>query len=187
MALALVGRRRRALVIGAALALLPTSALAQRRQDVAARRWGCTRSRRPPRSGAFAVTLGGHWRASSRVTVGLSAEFNPWFSLVAGRVQAGVVNVYATGAYTWRQFEGLRLQTSVHLGASVLLLDLVGADAGSVGPFVGGNILGLSVELSERLRLVVEPASVCVPVPHLRGVPLLYPQYRFTIGLEWDP
>ena len=30
---------------------------------------------------------------------------------------------------------------------------------------------------------VINPLGIAVPVPQLQGVPLSYPQYRFSIGL----
>lgn len=59
----------------------------------------------------------------------------------------GVFNTYATGSYAWRRVGNLVLHSSIDLGASVLLDDLVGANAGSVGLYVGANILGVTVDL----------------------------------------
>ena len=58
---------------------------------------------------------------------------------------------------------------------SVLLFDLVGAPAGSVGPLVGSNLLGLSYEVSDQLYLLLDPAHVVLPVPQIRGAPFSYP------------
>ena len=79
------------------------------------------------------------------------------------------------------------LHSSIDLGASVLLDDLIGANAGSVGLYVGANILGVTVDLSRHVHLVVMPASIGVPIPQLAGVPIIYQQYRFSIGVEFDP
>jgi hypothetical protein len=31
--------------------------------------------------------------------------------------------------------------------------------------------------------LIVNPLNIALPVPQLHGVPLTYPQYRFSLGL----
>jgi hypothetical protein len=43
---------------------------------------------------------------------------------------------------------------------------------------------GLEWKLSRALILIVNPLSIALPVPQMRGVPLTYPQYRFNIGFE---
>lgn len=137
--------------------------------------------------GAMAASAGAHYRLSSRFTVGLTAEYNPWYSLATARAFTGVFNAYATGSYAWRRVGNLVLHSSIDLGTSVLLDDLIGANAGSVGLYVGANILGVTVDLSPHVHLVVMPASIGVPIPQLAGVPIIYQQYRFSIGVEFDP
>lgn len=137
--------------------------------------------------GAFAGRLGVRWQALDALSLGLDAEWNPWFSLDAGRAAPGAFNLYATGSYRWVNLPTLELHTSAHLGASVLLFDLVGADAGSVGLYLGLSLLGVAVPLGERWRLVFEPAELAFPMPQLRGLPFYYRQYRMTLGLQWNP
>lgn len=197
-ALALVGaawrRRRRALaagVLAVGLALLPREARAQTPSPATPNEPASLTLRALVGAsfdrGAMAVSLGAHYRVSSRFTVGLTAEYNPWYSLATAKVFTGVFNAFATGSYAWRRVGNLVLHSSVDLGASVLLDDLIGANAGSVGIYVGANILGVTVDLSRRVHLVVMPASIGVPIPQLSGVPIVYQQYRFSIGLEFDP
>ncbi len=181
-------RRRRPLaaaVLAAGLALLPRAARAQSPYEpgrLAVRALvGASLDR-----GAMAVSVGGHWRASSRLSLGITAEYNPWYSLPTSKLFAGVFNAYATAQFAWRRVGNLVLHSSVDLGTSVLLDGLIGAEAGTVGLFVGANILGVTVDLGPRARLVVLPASVGIPIPQLAGVPIIYQQYRFSIGVEWE-
>lgn len=134
----------------------------------------------------MAVSLGAHLRLSSRFSLGLTAEYNPWYSLATMRVFTGVFNAYLTGSFAWRRVGNLVLHSSLSAGTSVLLADLIGADSGSVGLYVGASILGMTVDLSRHVHLIVLPATVCVPIPQLSGVPIVYQQYRFSIGFEWD-
>ena len=39
--------------------------------------------------------------------------------------------------------------------------------------------------MSRSVLLVIDPLSYVVPAPQLTGVPLLYGQYRFSLGLEF--
>lgn len=137
--------------------------------------------------GAFALAGGVRWRAFEDVSLGLDLELNPWFSIDAASLAPGVVNLYATGIVHWVAFENLELRTTAHLGTSVLLFDLVGADAGSVGLYVGLSILGLKTRLGDHWSLIFEPADLAFPIPHLRGVPYYYRQYRVSLGLQWNP
>lgn len=196
-ALAAVTRRRRGVTaaVVAALAVLgaPEAAQAQTRTVVdrtheapAARSGldamlGASMDR-----GAFAYRVGAHVNLGARWRLGVWAEHNPWYSLSAGRVARGTFNAMLSGAYTWRRFEGLAVQTTVFAGLSALLVDLVGADAGAVGPLLGVNLLGLRVPLGGRLALLVQPTTLMFPVPQLRGVPFYYHQYRFEVGLSWE-
>ena len=63
------------------------------------------------------------------------------------------------------------------------MMDLYGAPKGSLGFYGAVSPLGLEWKVSRALLLIINPLSISVPVPQIRGVPLLYPQYRFSIGL----
>lgn len=174
-----------ALALVAALALSPSVALAQAPYEPGRLALRALASASIDR-GALAVSAGVHWRVASHVSLGLTAEYNPWYSLPAFKLFAGVFSGYATAQFAWRRVGNLVLHTSVDAGATVLLDYLVGADAGTVGLYLGANILGVTVDLGRRARLVVLPASIGVPIPQLRGVPIVYQQYRFAIGVEWE-
>ncbi len=134
-----------------------------------------------------AVAAGGglRLRASKSWTFGLDGEWNPWLAFNGSTVHAGAVNVY--GRVIVRlplAYESFNLRSSVSLGTSYLVSNLYGAPRGSYGIFAGVSFLGLEWKLSRSLLLIIDPLSYVVPAPQLQGVPLLYGQYRFSLGLE---
>jgi hypothetical protein len=190
---ALLRARRRtlaALTVAAALALIPRGAHAQTPSPATPNEPGLLAMRALVGAsidrGAMAVSLGAHLRVSSRLSLGLTAEYNPWYSFATASLFTGVFNAYLTGSFAWRRVGNVVLHSSLSAGTSVLLADLIGADAGTVGVYVGASVLGLTVDLSRHVHVVVLPATVSVPIPQLSGVPILYQQYRFSIGFEWD-
>ena len=62
---------------------------------------------------------------------------------------------------------------------------LFGVPEGSVGPYVGFNLLGLDYELTKRIFLIVNPAHIAIPIPKTRNAPFAYPQYRLTVGFQF--
>lgn len=82
-------------------------------------------------------------------------------------------------------YESFNLRSSLSLGTSYLVSNLYGAPRGSYGLFVGGSFLGIEWKVSRAVLLVINPLGYDVPIPQLKGVPLLYGQYRFSIGLEF--
>jgi len=134
---------------------------------------------------AAAAALGVRYRADKHFVLGLSSEWNPWASLDAERVRPGSWNTFLSLIWHVPVRSGMALRVSAHAGAAVLLFDLYGAPAGSVGPFVGLSLLGLELTLDHGLRLILEPADVAVPIPHLSGIPITHRQYRASVGLEW--
>lgn len=134
---------------------------------------------------AFAGAAGARYRPDDGWLLGVDVEWNPWASIAARTVRAGALNVYVTGIRRWdMRAESVKLRTSAHLGTSILLFDLYGAPSGSVGLYLGLSLLGLEIRLSRGWYLLLEPADVAIPAPHLSGAPLTYRQYRFTVGLQ---
>jgi len=70
-------------------------------------------------------------------------------------------------------------------GNSVLLTDLVGAPAGSTGPFLGLSFLGVEWKYAPGFYLTIDPTYIAFPIPHVTGAPFGYLQYRFLVGLEF--
>jgi hypothetical protein len=146
----------------------------------------------PSISGAFdnaalAFTLGVRWRFAEHWVAGLDGEWNPFLATNGSAVRSGVFNGYATLIRRWPMFwEPVNLRTTANLGTSVLLMDLYGAPAGSVGLYFGLSPLGIEWKVSRSFYLTVDPLHIALPVPHLTGVPFAYGQYRTTIGAEID-
>lgn len=135
---------------------------------------------------AFFVSGGVRYRASERWLVGLDLEWNPWATLHAVSVRPGTLAAYGTVVHRIpMRSEKLWIRTAVHLGAATLLHDLVGARAGSTGPFVGLSLLGLEIDVGRGLHVVVDPADVCLVVPQLAGTPVVHRQYRLAFGLQF--
>jgi hypothetical protein len=135
-----------------------------------------------------AAVLGGgvRYQFESQWLVGLDAEWNPFYQTHRTRFTEGTANAYFTLIRRWlMRFERTTLRTTLNLGASYLLYDLVGAPAGSIGPFVGVSFLGLEWKALRNLYFIFEPTTIAVPVPQLAGAPFGYPQYRFTIALQF--
>ncbi len=99
----------------------------------------------------------------------------------------GALNAYGTLVVVLRRLPRLDLRLTAHAGASVLLFDTAAASAGSVGPFAGASLLGVSVPVGRGVRLTIDPMEIALAVPQLSGVPLLYKQYRFMVGIDWFP
>jgi hypothetical protein len=135
---------------------------------------------------AMAVQLGVRLRLSTHWTIGLDVESNPWISTTGPTpVRAGTLNAFGTVILRFPlAYENFNLRTTVNLGTSYLLIDLYGAPKGSIGLYGAIYPLGLEWKLSRVFILVINPLGIALPVPQLQGVPLTYPQYRFSIGLE---
>jgi hypothetical protein len=134
---------------------------------------------------ALAASLGLRYRLSSHFLIGADGEFNPWFSTSDRDLRAGTTNIYATGIVRFPlSFHRVNLRSTLQLGISRMNMDLVGVPEGSVGPFVGVNLLGIDYEMTRSFYLIVNPAHIAVPIPQINDVPFAYPQYRFTIGLQ---
>jgi hypothetical protein len=136
--------------------------------------------------GAVAFSAGVRYRLSSSWLVGIDGEYNPWFAIRTFDLKPGATNIYAVGVLRFPlRFQRVNLRTTLELGISRMNFDLYGVPKGSVGPFVGFNFLGVDIELSRSLYLVINPAHIALPIPQTKGVPYVYPQYRFTIGFQF--
>jgi hypothetical protein len=134
---------------------------------------------------ALAGTVGGRLRLSKHWTFGIDGEWNPWLALNGTPIRRGVINVYGTAMLRFPlAYEKFNLRTSANLGTSYLLSNFYGAPPGSTGIYLGISPLGLEWKLSRIFYLIINPLNIALPVPQLKGVPLLYPQYRSTIGIE---
>lgn len=135
---------------------------------------------------ALVGRIGGRYALSRMWMLGLDAEWNPYLSVGQSNFRAGGLDVYASLIARFQlAYEPINLRSSASLGGSMLLFDLVGAPAGSIGPYLGISLLGLEFKLGKGFYLTVDPDSIAVPVPHVTGIPFVYYQYRFQVGLEF--
>lgn len=192
-------RRRAATFVAlcAGVVAAPSLAAASTSEDVALRADAAPRSDSPLslaanvgvslHQTALSFSGGVRYAVARKVALGIDAEWNPWVEVAPLEAVNGVANFYATGAFQLAKLgprnDATELRTTVHLGASILLFDVVGARAGSMGPYVGWNLLGVAVPAGSA-KIVIDPASVSLPIPQVHGVPFYYLQYRATIGVE---
>lgn len=135
---------------------------------------------------ALAFVGAGRYRLDEAWILGLDAEWNPWVVPETRDLRAGSINVYATVIRQFRMdYEDVHLRTTVNAGTSILLTDLVGAPSGQVGVLLGLSVLGVEWKLSKGWYMVFDPAHIIIPIPQLKGAPFGYPQYRFTLGVQF--
>lgn len=135
---------------------------------------------------AAAAALGARYRASEHWLFGVDGEYNPWYADQTGEFRPGVFSLYASVIVRFpMRFERVNLRSTLELGASRMLFDLYGVPEGTIGPFVGLNLLGLDYELGRQLYLVVNPAHIALPIPQTKGAPFSHVQYRLTLGIQW--
>ncbi len=137
---------------------------------------------------AAAGSIGFRIRPTPHWAFGIDGELNRWIAVNGSNSSgASVVNVYGTAILRFPlAYENFNLRSTVNFGTSYLTTSLYGAPSGSIGIFFGISPLGIEWKASRSFYLIINPLTIAVPVPQLKGVPLLYPQYRFTIGLEFD-
>jgi hypothetical protein len=135
---------------------------------------------------AFTTGLGIRYQFARNWMVGFDGEWNPYVATHPARVRPGSANAYFS---LIRRFQlrhaSLNLRSYVSHGGSMLLFDLVGADKYSKGPYFGINFLGIEWKMARGFYLTVDPTSIAIPVPNTVGVPFMYVQYRFLVGLEF--
>jgi hypothetical protein len=135
---------------------------------------------------AAAVHLGTRFRLHQYVMLGLDGEWNPWMSFRGvRRVSEGVANAFGTFILRLPLVYGpVNLRSTLHLGMSFLLFDLYGAPKGSMGPYVAASPLGVEIKVAKYFLVIVNPLNIALPIPHVTGAALMYPQYRFSVGIE---
>ena len=137
-------------------------------------------------NGGLAASVGVVYRPSPPWLIGLEGEYNPWFSARDFELKPGSTNLYASGVLRFPlRYQRVNLRSTLQLGVSRMNFDLFGVPEGSIGPYVGFNVLGVDYEMARSMYLIVNPAHIAVPIPKLSGTPFYYPQYRFTIGLQF--
>jgi hypothetical protein len=134
---------------------------------------------------ALSTGLGFRYQASPKWMLGFDGEWNPYVTIEPSNFRKGSANAYASLIYRSQlAYESVNLRSQVGLGGSMLLFDLVGADKYSIGPYFGVSFLGVEWKMARGFYLTVDPTYIAIPVPNLTGVPFMYAQYRFLLGLE---
>ena len=134
----------------------------------------------------FSGGAGLRYQISQPFMIGFDAEWNPWLAITSAKVRAGAANGYFSLIRRFQlRNESLNIRSTVSLGASYLLFDLVGAPKGSFGPYFGLSFLGVEWKMARGFYLTIDPTNISFPVPHITGVPFGYWQYRFLVGLEF--
>ena len=131
------------------------------------------------------VGMGAERAFTPTFRVGVEAEYNPWFELQSMTAAPGVVNASSLLTVVWGHPSGWEVQSGLRLGGSMLLFTLPGARAGSFGVFFGASPIRVVVPVAPGRGLELSP-DIAVAVPSLGGVPLVYRQYRFSVGYRWD-
>lgn len=136
---------------------------------------------KPAVSGALGlrIRINPHW------AFGVDGEWNPWISRAGSPIRVSTLNFFGTAIFRIPlKYESISLRTTAHVGTSILLNDLYSANSGSVGLFLGLYPLGIEWCVHKNVFLLLNPAGITVVAPQLRGVPLVYYQYRVSLGVE---
>jgi hypothetical protein len=135
---------------------------------------------------AFSGGLGVRWQITEAWMVGFDGEWNPYFATTPGKIRSGSANAYFSLIRRFQlKRETLNVRSSIALGGSMLLFDLVGADKYSMGPFFGISFLGAEWKAARGFYLTIDPTYIAIPIPNVVGVPFMYAQYRFLVGVEF--
>jgi MYXO-CTERM domain-containing protein len=135
---------------------------------------------------AIAAAIGARYRLNQHWLIGLDLEYNPWYARSSSEWRRGVASAYGTLIVRFpMRFERTNLRSTLQVGASRMLFDLYGVPEGTIGPYVGFNLLGLDYELGQQIYLVFNPAHIALPIPQTTGAPFSFPQHRITLGLQF--
>jgi hypothetical protein len=134
---------------------------------------------------ALSWGLGVHYQLAQKWMLGVDAEWNPYLGLSPWKFRSGSGNLYASVIRRYQLVrEDVNIRTTASLGASMLLFDIVGADKYSVGPYFGISFLGVEWKAARGCYITVDPTYIAIPIPSVPGVPFMYAQYRFLVGVE---
>jgi hypothetical protein len=135
---------------------------------------------------AFSTGLGVRYQLNENWMLGFDGEWNPYVATSPTKVRSGSANAYFSLIRRFQlRYASVNIRSSVAAGASMLLFDLVGADKYSKGPFFGISFLGVEWKMARGFYLTVDPTYIAIPIPSLPGVPFMYAQYRFLVGIEF--
>lgn len=135
---------------------------------------------------AFSGGLGLRYQFAEKWMLGFDAEWNPYLAITPSKLRAGSANAYFSIIRRYQLVRAtVNIRTTASVGASMLLFDLVGADKYSFGPFLGISFLGAEWKAARGLNLTIDPTYIALPIPSVTGIPFMYVQYRFLVGVEF--
>jgi hypothetical protein len=134
---------------------------------------------------AFSGGAGLRYQLFEKWMLGFDAEWNPYLAVAQTKLRAGSANAYFSIIRRYQLVRAsVNIRTTVSVGGSMLLFDLVGADKYSMGPYFGLSFLGVEWKAARGFYVTLDPTYIAIPVPNIVGVPFMYAQYRFLLGVE---
>jgi hypothetical protein len=135
---------------------------------------------------ALSGGLGIRYQFSRNWMIGLDGEWNPYIATSPGKIRSGSANAYISIVRRFQlRWETVNVRSTASVGGSMLLFDLVGADKYSVGPYFGVSFLGAEIKAARGFYVTIDPTYIAIPIPSVTGVPFMYAQYRFMVGIEF--
>ena len=135
---------------------------------------------------AFSGGLGFRYQFSRNWMLGLDGEWNPYVAISPRKMRTGSANAYVSIIRRFQlRWETVNIRSTASLGGSMLLFDLVGADKYSMGPYFGVSFLGAEIKAARGFYVTIDPTYIAIPIPSVTGVPFMYAQYRFMLGIEF--
>jgi hypothetical protein len=135
---------------------------------------------------ALSGGLGIRYQFSRNWMLGLDGEWNPYIATSPGKIRSGSANAYLSIVRRFQlRWETVNVRSTASVGGSMLLFDLVGADKYSVGPYFGVSFLGAEIKAARGFYVTIDPTYIAIPIPSVTGVPFMYAQYRFMVGVEF--
>ena len=135
---------------------------------------------------ALSGGLGIRYQFSRNWMLGLDGEWNPYIATSPGKIRSGSANAYLSIVRRFQlRWETVNIRSTASVGGSMLLFDLVGADKYSLGPYFGISFLGVEIKAARGFYVTIDPTYIAIPIPSVTGVPFMYAQYRFMVGVEF--
>lgn len=135
---------------------------------------------------ALSGGLGLRYQFSRNWMLGFDGEWNPYIATSPGKIRSGSANAYLSIVRRFQlRWETVNIRSTASVGGSMLLFDLVGADKYSFGPYFGISFLGAEIKAARGFYVTIDPTYIAIPVPSVTGVPFMYAQYRFMVGIEF--
>ncbi len=135
---------------------------------------------------AFSGGVGVRYQLSRNWMLGLDGEWNPYVAISPRNMRSGSANAYFSIIRRFQlRWQSVNIRTTASVGGSMLLFDLVGAEKYNMGPFFGVSFLGAEWKAARGFYVTIDPTYIAIPIPSVTGVPFMYAQYRFLVGIEF--